>query len=98
MPKQSNRNTSPATLHLFGVTHTIALDGTVDGMSSDRLFFSEIGLLTTKKISSRNYLKRPTKTSSLHWTSLKTVRRFPWYFKLQLLSTIFKLDSSGKSS
>lgn len=31
LPRQSNSNTSPATLYLFGATHTIVLDGTPDG-------------------------------------------------------------------
>lgn len=31
LPRQTNTNTSPATLYLFGATHTVALDGTPDG-------------------------------------------------------------------
>jgi hypothetical protein len=31
LPRQSDANTSPATLYLFGATHTIAPDGTPDG-------------------------------------------------------------------
>ncbi|KAF2194729.1 hypothetical protein K469DRAFT_617355 [Zopfia rhizophila CBS 207.26] len=30
LPRQSNAKTSPATLYLFGATHTITLDGTLD--------------------------------------------------------------------
>ncbi|EFQ91164.1 hypothetical protein PTT_12075 [Pyrenophora teres f. teres 0-1] len=30
LPRQSTGNTSPATLYLYGVNHTIALDGTAD--------------------------------------------------------------------
>ncbi|KAH8589654.1 hypothetical protein B0O99DRAFT_692221 [Bisporella sp. PMI_857] len=30
LPQQSNANSSPATLHTYGVTHTITLDGTPD--------------------------------------------------------------------
>lgn len=33
LPRQSTANTSPATLYLYGVMHTIALDGTPDGTS-----------------------------------------------------------------
>ncbi|MCJ1345139.1 hypothetical protein MMC31_003344 [Peltigera leucophlebia] len=32
LPRQSNANTSPATLYLFGVNHTVALDGTPDAV------------------------------------------------------------------
>lgn len=31
LPRQTKANTSPATLYLFGATHTVALDGTPDG-------------------------------------------------------------------
>ena len=31
LPRQSNANTSVATLHAYGVTHAITLDGTPDG-------------------------------------------------------------------
>lgn len=38
-PRQSDANTSPATLHTFGATHTITLDGTFDGKAQSHLNF-----------------------------------------------------------
>ena len=44
MPNLSTKLTSPATLYLFGVAHTIALDGTVDGKAHDN-YYDKINLL-----------------------------------------------------
>ncbi|KAL2367678.1 hypothetical protein BDBG_07062 [Blastomyces gilchristii SLH14081] len=37
LPRQSDANTSPATLHTFGATHTITLDGTFDAKFTNQL-------------------------------------------------------------
>ncbi|OAX82949.1 hypothetical protein ACJ72_02700 [Emergomyces africanus] len=37
LPRQSDANTSPATLHTFGATHTITLDGTFDAKFTNHL-------------------------------------------------------------
>ena len=45
MPNLSTKLTSPATLYLFGVAHTIALNGTADGKVHDN-HYDKINLLT----------------------------------------------------
>ncbi|OJD14562.1 hypothetical protein AJ78_05112 [Emergomyces pasteurianus Ep9510] len=37
LPRQSDANTSPATLHTFGATHAITLDGTFDAKFTNQL-------------------------------------------------------------
>jgi hypothetical protein len=43
LPQQLNGHSSPATLHTYGVTHAITLDGAPDG----RLAYGHIYLLLT---------------------------------------------------
>lgn len=40
LPRQSEANTSPATLYIYGVMHTIALDNTPDGIQASILVLS----------------------------------------------------------
>lgn len=55
LPHQSTANTSPATLYLYGVMHTIALDGTPDGTSPKPLR-SHLAHADTRQRDSRNLL------------------------------------------
>lgn len=55
LPPQSASKTSPATLYLYGIMHTIALDGTPDGTPS-MLFHSHLVYADRRQRNSRNSL------------------------------------------
>lgn len=69
LPRQSNANTSPATLYLFGVNHTVALDGTPDGKLHMYIRLSLVAYLLQR------YLRDIQGKPYANWGQILTVLR-----------------------